>query len=567
MVNDDGTSDPRELIIDKGRAFIPQGENVILPLSKGAKVYTSEQTKALMSSIGIPRYASGTNNSDAFTAAKDDWTHYTKTHAVTTSEELGKWVEFSEQFKDNKKDIADIEEQLFSLRQKITQELNNQSEAYIEERAALNDWDEYGDSALKAFERVSERNKEEVNAGRMTWEDYADTMEDIGQTLYDSRIEQSQDWLDHEEKYNGMSADDYLAGIDRMRAYTQEYYDKGIITHREYLESMAELDDAYIDKRKEQIEELYDTSSEYISEHTYFNDWGDISDSPLAAYARVRDRNLEALENGELTQEEYDEYMSSLGATMLDERMEQSMDWLDEQRKYFGMSDEEYVEGLERIKKYVQEYYDNGLISRQEYNEAMTELNHEMWDEAADAYETMLENQKEYISDLQDQFSAQEQALQDSWDVEDRAADIDDVAEQLAIYENAVTDAGQQKYKELLEEMKDLQREEELYNLQVENNAVIEDLEAEYEQLESQKADVIAAIASNTDIDVSSIVGSLTAQVSDAGNSIASLLSQMLEALSNLSVETNSYTDSRQVVLNAADNVDITAILTERVGL
>lgn len=567
MVNDDGTSDPRELIIDKGRAFIPQGENVILPLSKGAKVYTSEQTKALMSSIGIPRYASGTNNSDAFTAAKDDWTHYTKTHAVTTSEELGKWVEFSEQFKDNKKDIADIEEQLFSLRQKITQELNNQSEAYIEECAALNDWDEYGDSALKAFERVSERNKEEVNAGRMTWEDYADTMEDIGQTLYDSRIEQSQDWLDHEEKYNGMSADDYLAGIDRMRAYTQEYYDKGIITHREYLESMAELDDAYIDKRKEQIEELYDTSSEYISEHTYFNDWGDISDSPLAAYARVRDRNLEALENGELTQEEYDEYMSSLGATMLDERMEQSMDWLDEQRKYFGMSDEEYVEGLERIKKYVQEYYDNGLISRQEYNEAMTELNHEMWDEAADAYETMLENQKEYISDLQDQFSAQEQALQDSWDVEDRAADIDDVAEQLAIYENAVTDAGQQKYKELLEEMKDLQREEELYNLQVENNAVIEDLEAEYEQLESQKADVIAAIASNTDIDVSSIVGSLTAQVSDAGNSIASLLSQMLEALSNLSVETNSYTDSRQVVLNAADNVDITAILTERVGL
>ena len=42
MVNDEkGISDPRELIIDKGRAFIPQGKDVVLPLSKGAKVYTA----------------------------------------------------------------------------------------------------------------------------------------------------------------------------------------------------------------------------------------------------------------------------------------------------------------------------------------------------------------------------------------------------------------------------------------------------------------------------------------------------------------------------------------------
>ena len=44
MVNDEkGISDPRELIVDKGRAFIPQGKDVVLPLSKGAKVYTASQ--------------------------------------------------------------------------------------------------------------------------------------------------------------------------------------------------------------------------------------------------------------------------------------------------------------------------------------------------------------------------------------------------------------------------------------------------------------------------------------------------------------------------------------------
>ena len=53
MVNDEkGISDPRELIVDKGRAFIPQGKDVLLPLSKGAKVYTASQTKAIMSGMG-----------------------------------------------------------------------------------------------------------------------------------------------------------------------------------------------------------------------------------------------------------------------------------------------------------------------------------------------------------------------------------------------------------------------------------------------------------------------------------------------------------------------------------
>ena len=77
MVNDEkGISDPRELIVDKGRVFIPQGKDVVLPLSKGAKVYTASQTKAIMNGMGIPHYATGKDNSDAFTSAKDDWTHY-----------------------------------------------------------------------------------------------------------------------------------------------------------------------------------------------------------------------------------------------------------------------------------------------------------------------------------------------------------------------------------------------------------------------------------------------------------------------------------------------------------
>ena len=556
MVNDEkGISDPRELIVDKGRAFIPQGKDVVLPLSKGAKVYTASQTKAIMSGMGIPHYATGKDNSDAFTSAKDDWTHYTKTHAVTTAQELEKWLEFQEKFKSNDKDIADIEEQIFSLTQKRTQELNNLSKSYIEERAALNDWDDNGDNPIDAFTRIRDRNMAEVEAGRMTWEDYTTEMSSIGSTLYDNMTEYSRDWLEHQEKYNGMSAADYIAGIGRIQTYTEQMYAQGIISHKEYVEAKNKLNEEYLDKRKEQIEKEYDISKDYISEHTYFNDWQDNGDSPIDAYNRVMDRHREELANGELTQDEFDKYQSELGSDMYSERVEQSKNWLEEQRKYYGMTDEEYIAGLKRIQQYTQEYYNLGLISRKEYNENMTELNHDMFDQAGESFDDMLQQQQDYINKLRDEFSAQEQALQDSWTVEDRKADMSETQAQLDIYANAVTDRGQQKYKELQEQMKQLQRDEELYQLQVKNNATIEKLEAEYDALENSKTDFIKSIATNIDsIDVTGIVADITQEVSGGNDKITKTLGEIIDAIKGIKIEQQNYNNNSKITINTTDS-------------
>ena len=556
MVNDEkGISDPRELIVDKGRAFIPQGKDVLLPLSNGAKVYTASQTKAIMSGMGIPHYATGKDNSDAFTSAKDDWTHYTKTHAVTTAQDLEKWLEFQEKFKSNDKDIADIEEQIFSLTQKRTQELNNLSKSYIEERAALNDWDDNGDNPVDAFARIRDRNMAEVEAGRMTWEDYTTEMSSIGSTLYENMTEYSRDWLEHQEKYNGMSAADYIAGIGRIQTYTEQMYAQGIISHKEYVEAKNKLNEEYLDKRKEQIEQEYNISKDYISEHTYFNDWQDNGDNPLDAYNRVMDRHREELANGELTQDEFDKYQSELGSDMYSERVEQSKNWLEEQRKYYGMTDEEYIAGLKRIQQYTQEYYDLGLISRKEYNENMTELNHDMFDQAGESFDDMLQQQQDYINKLRDEFSAQEQALQDSWTVEDRKADMSETQAQLDIYANAVTDRGQQKYKELQEQMKQLQRDEELYQLQVKNNATIEKLEAEYDALENSKTDFIKSIATNIDsIDVTGIVADITQEVSGGNDKITKTLSEIIDAIKGIKIEQQNYNNNSKITINTTDS-------------
>ena len=71
IVNDQPGSVYKELIMPPtGRAFIPEGRNVMLPLQKGTKILPAEQTKALMGSM--PRFKNGVGSffGDAWSAIK-----------------------------------------------------------------------------------------------------------------------------------------------------------------------------------------------------------------------------------------------------------------------------------------------------------------------------------------------------------------------------------------------------------------------------------------------------------------------------------------------------------------
>lgn len=202
-----------------------------------------------------------------------------------------------------------------------------------------------------------------------------------------------------------------------------------------------------------------------------------------------------------------------------------------------------------------------------EWHEAVTDINHQLWDEAANAYDEVLQRQSDYISDLREQFSKEEQELRDSWDTEDRSGDIAETARLLGIYKGAVTDRGQQKYKELREEMKRLQREEELYRLETRNNAVIERLETQYERMEDAKKGVLKElIMSNADI--SDFVGMMNSNIASTGNNVTNLLTQLLSAFKDFKIEAPSYNNNAQYYINSVDKTDLygLGIVGRRVG-
>lgn len=492
MVNDEkGISDPRELIVDKGRAFIPQGKDVVLPLSKGAKVYTASQTKAIMSGMGIPHYATGKDNSDAFKSAKDDWTHYTKTHAVTTAQELEKWLEFQEKFKSNDKDIADIEEQIFSIMQKQTKEYNEQSKAYLEKHSAINDWGDNGDNPIDAFKRIKDRNYQDLQDAKITWDDYVDNVSDAGETLYDDMKSYSDSWLEHQQKYHNMSIDDYIAGIDREAERLEEFYANDVINYQKYVEEKQALEEKRFDAVAQK------NADEYSA-------WQKDAD----AWQELRS-----------TYDDWDKY---------------------------GDSEEDFLKRkIDRVK----EFYNAGKISFEEFIDDTNKYSMELYKSQSSAVDELLQKQQDYISNIKDEFSKQEQELRDSWDVADRKTDMSEVQAQLDVYANSVTDKGQQKYKELQEQMKQLQRDEELYQLQKKNNATIESLEAEYKQMEDGKKNILTGLQ-NADINISAYVATITDKVSATGGNIESLLSRMLDKFDSFKIENNSMSDNRKIINN-----------------
>jgi len=173
----------------------------------------------------------------------------------------------------------------------------------------------------------------------------------------------------------------------------------------------------------------------------------------------------------------------------------------------------------------------------------------ELYKSQSSAVDELLQKQQDYISNVKDEFSKQEQELRDSWDVQDRKTDMSEVQAQLDVYANSVTDKGQQKYKELQEQMKQLQRDEELYQLQKKNNATIESLEAEYKQMEDGKKNILTGLQ-NADINISAYVATITDKVSATGGNIESLLSRMLDKFDSFKIENNSMSDNRKIINN-----------------
>lgn len=554
MINDEkGTSDPRELVEYGGRGYIFEGRDVVLPLPEHAKIYTAKQTKQIMSGAGIPRYASGKNNED-WENAKSDREHIRKTsyNIIPAWEELEWLDQMKQKFASDAEVIKEIEEEIvnytkelwsqnlesmeFALdmgwtsqeeyynnlavyrdenfapdtqewkdatlklhkySQQLIDDANNASKAYIDLHARLNDWGEMGTSMGAVWQTVNQRNVQAAKDGLITWEDYFDTRLDYTEQFLDGYLDYSDDWVENEQEYNNMSADDTIAAVNRQRKEVEEYFaGLGELTDEEY---------AY----KVKIEAELDRKS----------------------YDAVRDKLSE---------------------------WEDDADWYEKQAGVYGwdfMHDDSATDFYQRkIDEYTKWSQDESLDpTKQQYARRQAdEMRLELYKATEDRYDEMLDMAKERMDEVKDLLDDKLSALEESWEVEDRAEDKAETLSDIEKYKNAVTIEGKQKYQEALDKLKEIERDEQRYQIEQENNAIIKQMEAEYKALEDEKANILQQ-TKEANLKVASVVEpleqSINANMDNMASRIEAAIKEIKPSVTINQENTNNFYDTTDNIL------------------
>ena len=275
VINDErGKSDPRELVEHNGRLFMFEGRDVIVPLSRGDKVYTADETRRIMQGIGLPHYASGKNKNEFFEAAKADLTHYKKTHIVSPTEELNAWQELMNKFSYDSNAVREIEEEIFAAEQKI---ISEQQKA-LQERKKANE------TALSDYKKHSD-----------AWIKYQTEVNDMG---VDGQIEAYQRQL---YNYNAMVSEmaastDYTA--EEMKAIWDDFYEykAGVDLKIGKLEN---------EKNHAVYEKWQSDAKNWKMIRDTYGDWEESGDSKIKFYERSLDRIREMYEGKNIGWQEY----------------------------------------------------------------------------------------------------------------------------------------------------------------------------------------------------------------------------------------------------------------------
>jgi len=550
IINDErGISDPTELLIRDGVGYTFKGRNVPIMFKEHDVLLNASQTKGVLKNL--PHYASGKNN-EAWESAKADREHIRKTsyRIIPAWEEL-QWLdemkrkfasdievmkEIEEEFVTYKKQMwkEDRENQQFYLdmgwvsqeeyyshlaayrdenfapdteewkdatlelhkhSQQVLDDANDMSKAWINLRNTFNDWDEIGDSPLNAYMRIDERNLDAFNQGLINAKEYRDLMNDTTEDLIGGRTDYSFNWIDHAQKYEALDADGTIAGLDRVQTYVDEFFcGLGAMTEEQYAVKFdidATLADKKMDAWKDKLSEWEDDADWYQKQAEVYG-WGAMGDSETDFYQR-----------------KIDEYT----------------DWANDPN--LSENDRQYA-----------------LRQADE-----TKL--ELYKATEDSYDEMLSDFKDRMDKAEELFNDKMSALEKSWEVEDRAEDKTETLSDIEKYKNAVTIEGREKYQEALDKLKDIEREEEKYRLELEQSALMEQMQAEYDAIEAEKKNILEQTRQAN----AAIAASIEPLKAEITNNIDSLAGRIETALQELKPSLTVNQTNNMTIADATDAV------------
>lgn len=102
---------------------------------------------------------------------------------------------------------------------------------------------------------------------------------------YDERHEDSTDWI--QQKKEEGNYDDAIEGLKRVKQYTEEYYNLGVFSAKEYWQLVQKINKEIDETNVEKFEAALSDSKDYISKTNKYDEWAGNGDNEVAAWQRV----------------------------------------------------------------------------------------------------------------------------------------------------------------------------------------------------------------------------------------------------------------------------------------
>ena len=446
---------------------------------------------------------------DFFNWDKALFTHTAKTSHMSVEEQLSWWQEALNTYSYDYYAVMECEENIYELSRKLVENVNDLSELYISQRNHINDWESFGDSAVSAFERFKESNRSFAEEGIISWGEYYSNVSSLGEKMYAERVQQSREWLSQQYKYNDLSIDDYIAGLERMTRYTEEYYDAGIISYSTFLDGKRRLSNVraeLTDLKNERIYKSWQSSaSGYMEQREVYDDWEKYEDSEVQFYERCIERQREFFEQG-------------------------IIDWDTYNRAVIGYSMDLY---------------------KAKYNE---------FEEIIDG---ILSEQQNYIALVEKQFDKEISEYDSEWKIMNFRKDIAEANAMERIYRNAVTQKGKHRYNEYVERIDELGYEQTMYMKNLEKEQQIAALKEQYAITEKEKTQILRDLTDGN-FDLSQITASIGEGAAAYEGDIKNLLTQILSALTKRNLEMSKSTTTYNI--SGVDTNVLESFLTRATG-
>ena len=456
-------------------------------------------------------------NPTPYEAAEYYYSYNAFINDITDEEQLQKYREFAKKYSYDMEAVIDANTKAHELEISIAKE---------NERIRLEE--------VKSFEN-------KIDSFKKSNDEWIDYMLSTGQAGYTEAISYYDDEM---AQYLSMISEFTASGIMNDEELEEMWADYYSAERKARIEQYKLSQQAFAEEKAAADAQNAD-SLEYLADMSYSNYWQ--NDDPIYAYTRVKQRNLENVLKGLMTFDEYSQFMSEAGSAMYTERLADSYNWLEYETVTGGLTEEEYIAGLERMKKYTQEYYDEGIISYREYSDSMRELEMQQFEK----FDEILDRRKAEISSVNSEYSLKIQAVKDRYTENTLNSDIADTARHISMYKNAVTQRGRDYYEQLLDEMERLQYEKEIFYLEQEQAAEIASINEKYDAIESNKSALLSSIALTS------------ANISSLLSSIGGIISSSVTSVNNQNIDNSS----RTVNVTAADGVSLNSILYKTLSL